>query len=157
MQQSTADHATTKGRKSRRYVLFRGTPLQVSFRRYSNNHRTAICLEDIETGEPYGTATVNIPDIPLKSSEVLIKNYSENAGMFEALERAGIVRYAGRCVRSGFVEIPVCELLVNIPAGNANAVFARRAESPCLTRLRHRLRRVRAKTSSRAARVEPAQ
>lgn len=121
MQKTTDDHATAHGP---RFVMFRGIQLHVSFHHYDANHRTAICLEDIETGEPYGMATVNIPDIPLKSTEVLIKDYSENAGMFEALERAGIVRYSGRCVRSGFVEIPVCELLVDIPTSNANTETA---------------------------------
>lgn len=108
MPQATPNHTAT-----RHIVTFRGMQLEVSFRRYPDNQRTAICLGDIETGEPYATATVNIPDIPLGPTEVLVKDYSENTGMLEALEHAGIVRRTGRCVRSGFVEIPVCELLVD--------------------------------------------
>ena len=110
MQQATASHAATQGPC---FVMFRGVQLHVSFSHYYDNQRTAICLGDIETGEPYATATVNIPDIPLGPTEVLIKDYSENAGILGALERAGIVRRTGRCVHSGFVEIPVCELLVD--------------------------------------------
>ena len=110
MQQSTANRAATQGPY---FVVFRGVQLHVSFSHYSDNKRTAICLGDIETGEPYGTATVNIPEIPLEPTEVLIKDYSENKGMLDALERAGIVRRTGCYIRSGFVEIPVCELLVD--------------------------------------------
>ena len=125
MQQATANRAATQ---APHFVMFRGVQLHVSFSHYSDNQRTAICLGDIGTGEPYATATVNIPEIPLEPTEVLIKDYSENAGILEALERPGIVRRTGCYVRSGFVEIPVCELLVDVPAnhlaGNAHLALA---------------------------------
>ena len=116
MPQATSNRAATR---ANHLVMFQGVQLRVSFSRYSDNQRTAICLEDIETGEPYATATVNIPDIPLGPTEVLIKDYSENAGMLEALEVAGIVRRTGCYVRSGFVALPVCELLVDAPASRS--------------------------------------
>jgi len=39
---------------------------------------------------PVATATVNMPDIALEADEVLIKDYSENQGMAQAFEDAGI-------------------------------------------------------------------
>ncbi|AWP23471.1 hypothetical protein C4901_09115 [Acidiferrobacter sp. SPIII_3] len=95
------------------FVTVRGTHLRVLFSRYRDNQRTTIHLSDIETGEPYATATVNIPELPLKSTEVFVKDYSENEGVLEALERAGIVRHTGRRIRCGFVEVPICELLID--------------------------------------------
>jgi hypothetical protein len=42
----------------------------------------------------------------------LIKDYSENEGMLEALEEAGIVKFAYKDVQVGFVTIPICKLLI---------------------------------------------
>lgn len=83
-----------------------------------NNGRTSIQLvasedgEDICEGEPIATASVNIPTIPLASDEVMIKNYSENEGILEALTQANIVKPTGKCVDTGFVSVPVCKLLI---------------------------------------------
>lgn len=61
---------------------------------------------------PMAVATVNIPMFPPAENEVYIKDYSENEGMLEALEEAGIVKRTGRSVSTGFVSIPICKLLV---------------------------------------------
>lgn len=75
------------------------------------NQRTALVLEDPETDEPIATATVNLSDHTLATSEVAIKDYSENAGMLQALQAAGVVGKPLRYVRSGFAAIPVCKIL----------------------------------------------
>ena len=61
-------------------------------------------------GEPVATATVRIPEAELADDEVLIKDYSENSGILEALIRAGVVEDTGRFVRSGYAVLPVCRL-----------------------------------------------
>jgi hypothetical protein len=38
------------------------------------------------------TATVNLPEQSLLPHQVLIKSYSENEGMLQALQEAGVVR-----------------------------------------------------------------
>ncbi len=43
-------------------------------------------------------------------SEKCLKNWSENEGMLDALVAAGVVKPTGQTVRSGFVEVSVCEL-----------------------------------------------
>jgi hypothetical protein len=69
-------------------VKFRGAECDVAFGEYENG-RTAIRLT--ENGSPFATATINDPDMWLGKSQVLIKNYSENEGMADALVAARIV------------------------------------------------------------------
>ena len=84
---------------------------------YEHGKRVALCLIADENDpecpyEPIATCTVNMPEVALEADEVLIKDYSENEGMTEFLEREGIVKRTGRVVGSGYVTIPVCKLLV---------------------------------------------
>jgi hypothetical protein len=88
-------------------VLFRDWTCSIQKRQYENG-RVALRLVDEEG--PVATATVNLPNVPLGKNQVLIKSYGENEGMLEALVAAGVVKPTGQTVRSGFVEVPVCEL-----------------------------------------------
>lgn len=90
-------------------VVVNGTVCTIEWTRYGNG-QTAMQLW-AEDG-PYARATVAVDGVDLVDGEVLIKDHSENAGMLEALEAAGIVERTGRYVRSGFVQIPVARLLV---------------------------------------------
>ncbi len=73
----------------------------------------AIFLVDARDGEPVATATVNVEGVSetLPESEVIIKDYSENEGMLDALVEAGLVEDMGRRVRTGYVTVPVARLL----------------------------------------------
>tara|TARA_R110002050_G_scaffold38456_4_gene94961 strand:+ start:375 stop:680 length:306 start_codon:yes stop_codon:yes gene_type:complete len=65
--------------------------VELVFNKYGNG-RTAILLVDKEDKSPVAVATVNIPDYhDLKDDEVIIKNYSENDGMIETLQEAGVI------------------------------------------------------------------
>ena len=80
-----------------------------------SNNRVGLQLVEVHPtgGDPVvAIATVNIPEIPLESDEVIIKDYSENEGMLKALLTAGIVAEPHRFVGSGFVTMPVCRLLI---------------------------------------------
>ena len=99
-------------------VRFRGSEYAVKFEKYSNG-RTAIVLVGAD-GESAAVASVNVPEAPLKANQLLIKDYSENAGILAALEKAGVVKTLGVCFRLGHVSVPVCELLVD-PAGAEQA------------------------------------
>lgn len=83
----------------------------IEWGKYQNNDRTAMTLID-KHGDPCFVATVNLPDQKLADDEVFIKNYSENAGVLDALEAAGVVKATGKTVSTGHVEIPVAKLLV---------------------------------------------
>lgn len=69
-------------------VKFRGAECDVAFGEYENG-RTAIRLT--ENGYPFATATMNDPYIWLEKDQVIIKNYSENEGIVDALVEAGVV------------------------------------------------------------------
>lgn len=63
---------------------------------------------DSYAGEPIATATTNVPEININENEVIIKNYSENEGMFEAMEKAGYVS-SFRLGQTGHVEVYIAE------------------------------------------------
>lgn len=90
-------------------VRFLDTDCVVQKRQYENG-RPALRLIDAEDGSPIATATVNLPDVALGGNQVLVKDWSENEGMLAALTEAGVVKPTGETVRTGFVEVPVCEL-----------------------------------------------
>ena len=92
-------------------VNVNGTECQVVFRQYPNG-RPAIQLIDVTDGGPYTTATINLPEVRLGKDEVIIKDYSENAGVLEGLVNSGIVQLTGRSVESGYITAPICKLLV---------------------------------------------
>jgi len=75
---------------------------------YASGH---ICIK-LRTihGAPYATATINDPDADLLENEVIIKNYSENEGVLEALEEAGIVQPV-YLLKYGHTNGVVCKLL----------------------------------------------
>jgi hypothetical protein len=64
--------------------------------------------------------SVALPGVPLAADELLIKSYSENAGVAEALVAAGVIRLTDRVVPSGYVELPVAQLIH--PAFTPNAL-----------------------------------
>jgi len=82
------------------------------------NGRTALELvawedneaDEIYEGEPIATCTINIPECSLAADEVIIKDYSENEGMLQALLDAKVVELTGREVQSGFITAPICIL-----------------------------------------------
>lgn len=95
-------------------------PIVVKFKRWTcvlefgqyNNGRTAIELIDKKNGEPVMVATVNIPEAKIEADEIIIKDYSENEGILEILVNAGVISKPSRTISSGYIEAPVCKLLV---------------------------------------------
>jgi len=92
------DIENTKVTKSK-LVKFFGIECDVVRQRYSDGQlRLQLFVADTDTnkasgyqcGHPVATATVNA-DMDLADDYALIKNYSENEGVLEALTRAGIV------------------------------------------------------------------
>jgi hypothetical protein len=92
-------------------VRFGDYDCHVLFHEYAHGGNTAIQLVDDRDGMPVATATVN-PGSKLDKDIVCIKTYSENKGMLQALMQAGIVSEPLYTLQMGFVEVPVCKLLV---------------------------------------------
>ena len=87
--------------------------LSLKFGKYKNG-QTSINLFDMADGMPYAKATICLDDGLLKENEVAIKNYSENTGILETLIQNRIVEEPHEYIQSGFVNIPICKLLISI-------------------------------------------
>ena len=85
---------------TKKVVKFLGEELTPVMSRYANG-QNSIRLVDSD-GMPFMTASVAIDHelVQLEDDEVIIKNYSENEGILEALIEAGIIE-------KPFAEIPV--------------------------------------------------
>lgn len=94
-------------------VKFAGYECRLELDRYQHGG-IHIGLIDVEDGVPFCVATSYVPGTELADDEVIIKNYSENEGILDALIEAGIVEKTGRVVHSGFVTMPICRLLVDL-------------------------------------------
>ena len=75
------------------------------------NGRTALILRDAQDGGQVAVATVNLPGVSAGPDEVFIKDYSENEGMYAALEQAGVVQPTGENVPSGSVGVVRARLM----------------------------------------------
>jgi hypothetical protein len=80
-------------------------------RRYDNG-RVALQLVDATEGDPIATATINLPEFAVPEGHVLIKDWSENAGMLDALVSAGLVEDTGTKIPTGYVDACLAKLLV---------------------------------------------
>ena len=72
---------------------FKGEKVTVRVHTYQNNRRPAIQLLDAE-GFPYATATLNVPSNEVNAERCIIKDYSENRGIYDFLLTHNIVRSA---------------------------------------------------------------
>lgn len=82
--------------------------------KYANSKKNIVALQLIDCTDqiPISTATINVPNEPLEEGEVIIKNYSENEGMYNELVRVGIISTFVRMVKLNYCDVPVCKLLV---------------------------------------------
>lgn len=80
-------------------------------RNYYSNGRVALQLFDSEDGMPVATATVNLNEYPIKENRVLIKSYSENHGLAEALEKEGFIGPELGKINTGHTYVTLHELL----------------------------------------------
>lgn len=94
-------------------VEHKGEKLAPMFDKYLTTERTAITMITQE-GEQWCHATVNVPDVSLDDDEVVIKNYSENEGILEALVQAGYITPTNRTTQVGRVTCRICKLIKDV-------------------------------------------
>ena len=82
--------------------------------RYSHGGRIQVRLE-APNGDPWGTLTVNLPDVPLAQNEILVKTWSENKFLRSPALRCGLFEDTGRRVPNGFVEAEVWRFTGKLP------------------------------------------
>lgn len=94
-------------------VEFCGYVCDITERKYPNG-RIGLVLTDATPGDEFGfpvaTATVNLPDYPVPDNHVLIKDWSENEGMYKILLNAGVIKPMITLVPTGYVHAYLCEL-----------------------------------------------
>lgn len=73
--------------------------------------QNSLRLIDVEDGQPVATASVCLEDQPQQENQVFIKNYSENAGIMEALMLQGVISGPVAVIPGGHVNFTVHELL----------------------------------------------
>jgi hypothetical protein len=84
----------------------------VSFARYQADQTIAIQLKIVTDGEAWGTATVCLypPCEHPGEHGVWLKGWSENEGLPEALEKAGVLKLTGKTSPTGYCEAQHAEL-----------------------------------------------
>jgi hypothetical protein len=92
-------------------IRFKNWDCLLTVLKYGNG-RPALVLNDAEDGSQIAVASVNVPDLDLGDDEIVIKDYSENEGMLDALVEAGVIQDTGLRVASGYVDMPLCKLLL---------------------------------------------
>lgn len=86
-----------------------GTECKIGLKKYYNGN-TVIELHTTDTHELFAVASVNL-ETKLPKGQIYIKDYGENEGILRELMEQGIVSEPLRYEPSGFVTIPVCNLL----------------------------------------------
>ena len=94
-------------------VKFKGKWFDLKKSEYTNNNRVALILGK-EKGfhfENHYVATVNMLDVDLRKDEVIIKDYSENEGIYNALLEANIIYVSKVTIQTEFVDFLICKLI----------------------------------------------
>lgn len=91
-------------------IVFAGEEMEVEVNRDQNGNASLFLT--VEGGLPAGKCSAFVAGADLAPDEVIVKDYSEYAGMLDCLVDAEIVSEPIRWVSSGFVTMPVCRLLI---------------------------------------------
>lgn len=90
-------------------VKFKQWQCVAEFARYNTSKRTAIRLLDENDRSLIAVATVNIDAAKFPANFTLIKNWSENEGMVDALVAAGVIKKPCGSYPTGFVSADLAE------------------------------------------------
>lgn len=92
-------------------VVFGGQRCLIVQGTYRDGSGSLQLVSDDSLREPIATPTASIPEAGLAAGQALVREYAENEGVLDVLVAAGVVRPTGRYVASGYVRLPVVELL----------------------------------------------
>ena len=81
---------------------------------FGYNKKVSKWIYFIATQDRRNVATISVPHLILDETEVVIKNYSENEGILEVLENAGVIKQTGQFATVGYVQAPICKLLKRV-------------------------------------------
>lgn len=81
--------------------------------KYANNQAIQLEVHDALNGETICVATTNIPGYRPEPGYVLIKNWSENDGVYDALLNARIIGPVEQEIPAGFATAYLCKYLLS--------------------------------------------
>jgi hypothetical protein len=82
--------------------------VELDFGQYGNG---STAMQAVQQGEPMFVATVALNEVP-PDGHIFLKGWSENEGIPEALEKAGVVELTGRTIPAGYCEAQEAKLLI---------------------------------------------
>ena len=91
-------------------IKFNGETYILHISRYQSNNQTSLQLLT-EEGLPFMTITKNIEHVILEEDEVIIKDYSENEGILQALIKENVIAKPHETINSGYVKLHICQLI----------------------------------------------
>ena len=113
-------------------VNFKGFKCEIKFLSYPTNDRPRIVLTDIDDGMQVANCTLNVP-CRVNEKHVIIKDYSENEGIYKALLDARVIKPHYGKVEVGFAHGLICEL--NICRVCDDSIHIPRVCSKCSTKI----------------------
>lgn len=78
---------------------------------YYNNKSIHLSVYDALSGQQICVATTNVPGYRPEPGYVLIKDWSENEGVFNALFQAGVIGHIEGTVKAGYTQALLCKYL----------------------------------------------
>lgn len=92
-------------------INFRGWDCRIKVGRYPATDQIYIQLVDADDGSPVATASVAVGEVSIDPDKVIIKNWSENEGIADALIDAGVIGEPITEIPTGFVTASVHKLI----------------------------------------------
>lgn len=106
------------------FIHYDDRDLQLAFARYASDKTIVVKLYDNAEKEDtpwWTTVTTAVPNSGIdRNSQILVCTWN-NEGLMEVLEKAGIIKDTKVRIPSGFVSIPICNLLIK-PKGFKDVV-----------------------------------
>ena len=80
--------------------------------KYVNNDRISLRAFETETGYPYATLTVNLPDVPLNENQACIDVNNLGESIVKDLIENKIIEPTNYVATSGFCSYPIVNILI---------------------------------------------
>lgn len=90
-------------------IEFKDRKCNLEWFRYSSKNY-GFRLIDVSDGFPVANCTLNVPGAKLSDDEFIIKDYSENQGLYIALREADVIDKCNRTVTIGYNKGFICKI-----------------------------------------------
>jgi len=82
-------------------IEFKGEKLKLEFFKYHTG-LIGIIAKDAETNEPWGNLTIQVEKVKTEPNEIIVKDYSENIGIYKTLVDNNIIQRKRKTIQVGF-------------------------------------------------------